>query len=285
MRKLPLFLLLASAAVPALAQPGDDNGNGRHHRDSNQSEQSESRPQRTREVQQPSNGGEQRVRTERVERGQVNQAAQSGQSGQSGFAEQRERFRAQREQQVQATQVQSGRNERTREARQGNSNGSQSNWQGRQNNWQGSNQANWQDRQRRVRTVPDTNVTRGPSRTEQQAFQNRRRTDYRNGNYTRWTNNWRHDRRYDWNSYRNYHRSIFSIGFYSDPFGWNYRPWSIGSYMYPSYYDQSFWLNDPWQYRLPPAYGPYRWVRYWDDALMVNIYTGQVVDVIHNFFW
>ena len=120
---------------------------------------------------------------------------------------------------------------------------------------------------------------------EQQAFQNRRRTDYRNGNYTRWTNNWRNDRRYDWNNYRNHHRSAFRIGFYYDPFGWSYRPWSIGSYMYPSYYDQSFWLNDPWQYRLPPAYGPYRWVRYWDDALLVNIYTGQVEDVLHNFFW
>ena len=46
-----------------------------------------------------------------------------------------------------------------------------------------------------------------------------------------------------------------------------------------------FWLNDPWQYRLPPAYGPYRWVRYCNDALLVNIYTGQVVDVIHGFFW
>ena len=51
------------------------------------------------------------------------------------------------------------------------------------------------------------------------------------------------------------------------------------------YYGSSYWLNDPWQYRLPPAYGPYRWVRYWDDALLVNIYTGEVVDVIHNFFW
>jgi len=26
-------------------------------------------------------------------------------------------------------------------------------------------------------------------------------------------------------------------------------------------------------------------VRYYDDALLVNIYDGQVVDVIHNFFW
>ena len=63
------------------------------------------------------------------------------------------------------------------------------------------------------------------------------------------------------------------------------RRWSIGSFLYPSYYGSNFWLNDPWQYRLPPAYGPYRWVRYWDDALLVNIYTGEVVDVINNFFW
>ena len=38
-------------------------------------------------------------------------------------------------------------------------------------------------------------------------------------------------------------------------------------------------------YRLPPAYGPYRWIRYFDDALLVNIHTGMVVDSIRNFFW
>ena len=38
-------------------------------------------------------------------------------------------------------------------------------------------------------------------------------------------------------------------------------------------------------YRLPPAWGPYRWVRYWDDALLVDTRTGMVVDVIYSFFW
>jgi hypothetical protein len=38
-------------------------------------------------------------------------------------------------------------------------------------------------------------------------------------------------------------------------------------------------------YRLPQAYGPFRWVRYYGDALLVNIYTGQVVDVVYDFFW
>jgi Ni/Co efflux regulator RcnB len=100
-----------------------------------------------------------------------------------------------------------------------------------------------------------------------------------------WSRDWRKDRRYDWRSHRHHHHSLFRLGRYYDPYGWNYRRWSIGWSLWPSYYGSSFWLDDPWQYRLPPAYGPYRWVRYYDDALLVNIYTGQVVDVIYNFFW
>ena len=101
----------------------------------------------------------------------------------------------------------------------------------------------------------------------------------------RWDRDWRRDRRYDWSNYRNRYRSIFRLGRYYDPYGWGYRRFSIGFSLWPSYYGSSFWLNDPWQYRLPPAYGPYRWVRYFDDALLVDIYTGRVVDVIHNVFW
>jgi Ni/Co efflux regulator RcnB len=100
-----------------------------------------------------------------------------------------------------------------------------------------------------------------------------------------WRSSWRYDNRYDWKRHRNHHRSLFRLGFYFDPFGWSYYRWPIGWRLWPSYYRSSFWLHDPWMYRLPPGYGPYRWVRYWDDALLVNIYTGQVVDVIHNFFW
>jgi len=101
----------------------------------------------------------------------------------------------------------------------------------------------------------------------------------------RWSGEWRHDHRYDWRGHRSRYSSLYRFGRYYDPYGWGYRRFSIGLNLWPSYYGSSFWLNDPWQYRLPPAYGPYRWVRYYDDALLVNIYTGQVVDVVHNFFW
>lgn len=100
-----------------------------------------------------------------------------------------------------------------------------------------------------------------------------------------WSRNWRHDRRYDWSDWRRRNRSRFHLSFYLDPFGWDYQRFGIGWRLWPSYYSSRYWLNDPWYYRLPPAYGPYRWVRYHHDALLVNIYTGQVADVVYNFFW
>ena len=48
---------------------------------------------------------------------------------------------------------------------------------------------------------------------------------------------------------------------------------------------QNYWIADPYSYRLPDAYGPYRWVRYYDDALLVDVYSGEVVDAMYDFFW
>jgi Nickel/cobalt transporter regulator len=107
----------------------------------------------------------------------------------------------------------------------------------------------------------------------------------RDDSHKRWSRDWRHDRRYNWYSYRNRYSSLYRLGSYYDPYGWNYRRFGIGYSLWPNYYGSNYWLNDPWQYRLPPAYGPYRWVRYYDDALLVNTFTGQVVDVVYNFFW
>ena len=42
--------------------------------------------------------------------------------------------------------------------------------------------------------------------------------------------------------------------------------------------------SDP-KYGLPYAPPGYQWVRYYDDALLVDTWSGQVVDVINNFFW
>jgi len=100
-----------------------------------------------------------------------------------------------------------------------------------------------------------------------------------------WSGNWRDNHRYDWYNHRHRNRSLFHLGFYLDPFGWGYQRYNIGWRMWPSYYQSQYWLTDPWQYRLPYAPPGYRWVRYWDDAVLVDTWSGQVVDVIYNFFW
>ena len=66
---------------------------------------------------------------------------------------------------------------------------------------------------------------------------------------------------------------------------YRYRRLSIGFYLDSVFFGSRYWINDPWTYRLPAVYGPYRWVRYYDDVLLVNTYSGEVVDVIHDFFW
>ncbi len=106
------------------------------------------------------------------------------------------------------------------------------------------------------------------------------------GGQQTWNRGWRRDNRYDWNSYRSRNRSIFNIGVYYSPYrNYSYRRLSIGFTLGSLFYSDRYWINDPWQYRLPEVYGPYRWVRYYDDALLVDIYSGEVVDTIYDFFY
>ncbi|WP_284274932.1 RcnB family protein, partial [Sphingomonas astaxanthinifaciens] len=100
-----------------------------------------------------------------------------------------------------------------------------------------------------------------------------------------WRKDWRRDRRYDWRHHRDRDRNRFRLGIYIDPFGWRYRPWQLGWNLPSRYYGSSYWIDDPWAYRLPPVYGPYRWIRYYDDVLLIDLRTGRVVDRIPNFFW
>ena len=111
------------------------------------------------------------------------------------------------------------------------------------------------------------------------------RMDARHAQTVQWNTNWRNNQRYNWQDYRRHHRSRFHLGFYYDPFGWGYSPFQIGWRLWPSYYSQRYWLNDPSYYGLPYAPAGYVWVRYWNDALLVDTWSGQVVDSIPGFFW
>ncbi|HEU4959614.1 MAG TPA: RcnB family protein [Sphingomonas sp.] len=109
----------------------------------------------------------------------------------------------------------------------------------------------------------------------------------RNGNRGGFDHDWRRDHRYDWRDYRAHNRRAFRLPRYYAPYGWGYgyRRFGIGITLNSVLFGSNYWISDPYMYRLPPAYGPYRWVRYYDDALLVDIRTGEVVDVVYDIFW
>lgn len=101
-----------------------------------------------------------------------------------------------------------------------------------------------------------------------------------------WDGGWRRESRYDWQGWREVHRDRFRMGYYAPPIPrYRYSRIGIGFFLGPVFFGERYWIGDPWAYRLPPAYGPYRWVRYFNDALLVDVTNGRVVDVIYGIFW
>lgn len=137
------------------------------------------------------------------------------------------------------------------------------------------------DRTRFDRSNPGWNGNRGPNRNWNGG------NVYRGDRGGRWDNGWRNDRRYDWRGYRTQNRSLYRLPRYYAPSGWGYgyRRFTPGFQLSALLYSSNYWINDPFSYRLPEVDGPYRWVRYYNDALLVDTYTGEVVDTIYDIFW
>jgi hypothetical protein len=116
------------------------------------------------------------------------------------------------------------------------------------------------------------------------------RRDWRDGDRrdrrTSWNRSWRNDNRYDWQRWRYSNRNIFHIGRYYSPYrNYGYNRFSIGLILDPLFFGRDYWIGDPWQYRLPPAPPGTQWIRYYDDVLLVDVYSGEVLDAIYDFFW
>ncbi|QDZ08529.1 RcnB family protein [Sphingomonas panacisoli] len=102
------------------------------------------------------------------------------------------------------------------------------------------------------------------------------RRDFREDRNRRWGDN-------DWRTWRNTNRNVYARGNWRAPF--RYNAFRVGVRIAPTYYGSSYWLADPWRYRLPPAGYGERWVRHYDDLLLVDTRRGIVLRVINNFYW
>jgi Ni/Co efflux regulator RcnB len=77
----------------------------------------------------------------------------------------------------------------------------------------------------------------------------------------------------------------FHWGSYDRPDGWYYRRWGFGEYLPGAFWARDYWLTSWWLFDLAiPPYG-FEWVRYGDDALLVNVYTGQILEVEYDVFY
>ncbi len=81
-----------------------------------------------------------------------------------------------------------------------------------------------------------------------------------------------------------YHASPYAFpGGYG---GWGNHYWRRGEFLPSVFFLQNYFISDYWSYGLwAPDYG-YQWVRVGADALLINLATGQVADVVPGvYYW
>ncbi len=69
------------------------------------------------------------------------------------------------------------------------------------------------------------------------------------------------------------------------PPGWGYRRWEIGAFLAPGFLVRDYWYPDWDLLGLPPPPPDYQWVRYGPDLLLVDLTSGEVVEVVYDVFY
>jgi len=96
--------------------------------------------------------------------------------------------------------------------------------------------------------------------------------------------------RRDYSSFRDYHRGYnssrrFRAAPYRRPAGWYERRWTFGEFLPALFWSSSYWLNDFDYYDLPPPpYGTV-WVRNYNDALLIDRDSGEIISVRYGVFY
>jgi hypothetical protein len=69
------------------------------------------------------------------------------------------------------------------------------------------------------------------------------------------------------------------------PPGYGYRRWAVGAALPPVFWGRDYWYADWASLGLPPPPPGAQWVRYGPDMLLVDVQTGQVLDVANDVFY
>lgn len=107
------------------------------------------------------------------------------------------------------------------------------------------------------------------------------RNDYRGRDNRFGNHNWSQYHR-SFNATRRFH---FRGGAYHRPAGWYYRRWSYGDFLPSLFWGSNYWINDFGYYDLMPPPAGTVWVRNGDDAMLIDRFTGEVIQVEYGVFY
>ncbi|MEO8114110.1 MAG: RcnB family protein [Phenylobacterium sp.] len=72
---------------------------------------------------------------------------------------------------------------------------------------------------------------------------------------------------------------------YRPPAGFGFRAWAYGEILPRAWYASQYRIIDWWAYGLPMPPLGYEWVRSGSDALLVDEWSGRVMQVVRYLFW
>lgn len=77
----------------------------------------------------------------------------------------------------------------------------------------------------------------------------------------------------------------YRVGPYIRPLHYYTHVWAFGEFLPGTWFGPDYVIEDWWNYDLPAPPPGFDWVRVGDDALLVDEYTGRIVQVVRQLFW
>ena len=170
--------------------------------------------------------------------------------------------------------------------------------------------------QQQIKPTPNNNNQRNSQQNynqnnnynKNQQYNGQNNNNNNNGNKNNNNKNNQQGGRYDWNSYQpghrppqwqQYHQNFDPRPYqwnrnarrryhwqpYNQPPGWHYQRWAYGQVLPSPFWVRAYWINSYYDFGLgDPPYG-FVWVRYGDDALLVDVESGQILSVEYGVFY
>jgi len=76
----------------------------------------------------------------------------------------------------------------------------------------------------------------------------------------------------------------YHVGGYRRPSGWMAHRWSYGEFLPRAYWADQYFLAEYWLFGLEVPPVGYEWVRDDDDAILINVQTGEILQVEYGVF-